>query len=267
MLPQRPLTPKRLLVLLGTAFLFFLALIISLLMSPQKAQNVPQVPTVALESPTAAFVSLISIIDTSTPTFLPTSVLDSTPTTIPDSFSITNITGHRQVYHLGCEASASVDWANYFGVTIYEYTFQTQLPHSDNPDYGFVGDVNSEWGQVPPYAYGVYAGPVADLLQKSYDLPAKAEKNYTLAEVKQQLADSKPVIVWIIGNMEWSPPTQYVDSEGRSTIVAAYEHVVILTGYDQDSITYMTNGRFFKVPTDVFLTSWGVLGNMAVIHD
>ena len=189
----------------------------------------------------------------------------SIATTIPDSFYI-KISGHRQVYHLGCEASASVDWANYFGVSIYEYTFQVSLPHSDNPDYGLVGDVNSVWGQVPPYAYGVYAGPVADLLQK-YGLNAKAVKGYTLAEIKQKLAESKPIIVWVIGNMEGGVPANYTDSQGRTTIVAAYEHVVILTGYSQDSIRYMTNGRFYDTPTSVFLNSWGVLGNMAVIYE
>ena len=189
----------------------------------------------------------------------------SIATTIPDSFYI-KISGHRQVYHLGCEASASVDWANYFGVSIYEYTFQVSLPHSDNPDYGFVGDVNSVWGQVPPYAYGVYAGPVADLLQK-YGLNSKAVKGYTLAEIKQKLAESKPIIVWVIGNMEGGVPANYTDSQGRTTIVAAYEHVVILTGYSQDSIRYMTNGRFYDTPTSVFLNSWGVLGNMAVIYE
>ena len=190
----------------------------------------------------------------------------STPLALPESFYIKDIVGHRQTYHLGCEASAAVDWAGYFGVPIIEYTFQVGLPHSDNPDFGFVGDVNSVWGQVPPYAYGVYSGPVADLL-RDYDLPADSVKNYTLEQVKQKLSESKPIIVWVIGNMVWSPATEYVDSQGNKTIVAAYEHVVILTGYDQGTIRYMSNGVFYDTPTDVFLKSWGVLGNMAVVHE
>jgi len=43
--------------------------------------------------------------------------------------------------------------------------------------------------------------------------------------------------------------------------------VVILTGYNPTHLRYMNNGKFFDVPIDVFLTSWGVLGNMAVIYD
>jgi hypothetical protein len=69
--------------------------------------------------------------------------------------------------------------------------------------------------------------------------------------------------------MEWSPAETYIDSEGRSVTVAAYEHVVILTGYDTraDTIRFMSNGVFYDVPTQTFMTSWGVLGNMAVIFD
>jgi uncharacterized protein YvpB len=202
-----------------------------------------------------------------TPTTRTTPVAISTYK-VPDSFYITSISGHRQAYSLGCEASSAVDWANYFGVSIIEYTFQVSLPHSDNPDYGFVGDVNSEWGQIPPYAYGVHSGPVADLLNE-YGLPAKSVKGYTLDEVRMQLSQGKPIIAWVIGKMEWSAPESYIDSEGRTTTVAAYEHVVILTGYDveADTIRFMSNGVFYDVPTQTFLTSWDVLGNMAVIYD
>jgi uncharacterized protein YvpB len=228
-------------------------------------------PTESIPSPTptiTVFFSPTTLPATDTPTPQLTVLPSSTPTSVPvpDSFYIIGIIGHQQVYHLGCEASAAVDWANYFSVPIYEYTFQVSLPHSENPDYGFVGDVNSEWGQVPPYAYGVYAGPVADLLQQ-YGLPAKAVKGYTLEEVKAKLADAKPIIVWVIGNIEGGVPAEYTDSQGRTTIVAAYEHVVILTGYSTDSIRYMTNGKIFDTPTEVFLNSWGILGNMAIIYE
>ena len=186
----------------------------------------------------------------------------------PESFHIKGLIGHKQAYSLSCEAATAVDWAGYFDVDILEYDFQVALPHSENPDYGFVGDVNSPWGQIPPYAYGVHSGPVADLLVE-YGLPAKSVKGYTLDEVRQQLSESKPVIAWVIGRMVWSPSVEYVDSEGRTAVVAPYEHAVILTGYDitADTIRFMSNGKFYDVPTETFLTSWAVLGNMAVIHE
>lgn len=185
----------------------------------------------------------------------------------PTSHYIRNITGHSQYYYLSCESSAAIDWAWFFKVNIYESTFQADMPRSDNPDYGYVGDFSTRvWGQIPPYSYGVHAEPIAEGL-RAYDLPAKAVKNYSLDEAKQMLSQDKPIIVWIIGNLEYSEPVEYVDKEGRVAIVAPFEHVVILTGYDEDSIRYMNNGKFYDAPTEVFSTSWGVLGNMAVIYD
>jgi uncharacterized protein YvpB len=186
----------------------------------------------------------------------------------PDAFRIKGLIGHKQAYSLSCEAATAVDWAGYFGVDIMEYDFLVALPISENPDYGFVGDVNSPWGQIPPYAYGVHSGPVAELLVE-FGLPAKSVKGYTLDEVRQKLSESKPVIAWVIGRMVWSPSVEYVDSEGRIAVVAPYEHAVILTGYDviADTIRFMSNGKFYDVPTETFLTSWAVLGNMAVIHE
>jgi uncharacterized protein YvpB len=106
-----------------------------------------------------------------------------------------------------------------------EFEFQYKLPLSDNPDLGFVGDVNSPWGQVPPYGYGVHAGPIADLLN-AYGIPAKAYKGYTLEQIKTQIAAGKPVIAWVIGNVVGGVPYEYTDKHGSKTIVAAYEHVV-----------------------------------------
>lgn len=185
----------------------------------------------------------------------------------PESHYIWGIVGHAKHYYLSCESSAAVDWAWFFGVNIYESTFQADMPRSDNPDLGYVGDYTTRrWGQIPPYSYGVHAGPIAEGL-RAYDLPALAVKGYTLDEIKQKLSEDKPIIAWIIGNLEYSKPVEYVDQAGNTVIVAPYEHVVILTGYNAESVRYMNNGKFFDAPTEVFLTSFGVLGNMVVIHE
>ena len=206
---------------------------------------------------------------TPTPTAEPTSAPSPTVEehVFPPTAMISNISGHKQTYELGCEASAAVDWAGFFGVPIYESTFQFDLPLSDNPELGFVGNVTTDgWGQIPPDAYGVHAPPIAELLRE-YGLPARAVQGMTIEEVKAELAEGNPIIAWVIGNMVYSEPVVYVDQAGNSVVVAPHEHVVILIGYDETSITYMNNGKFYAVPTDVFLTSWGVLGNMAVIYD
>ena len=231
----------------------------------QAATKVPTVSSSTTPTPTQTLEPALPPVATETPSSSPTA--PNPTSTYPDSHYISPIVGHKQTYELGCEASAAVDWAGYFGVPIFESTFQYALPLADNPDYGFVGEVTTDgWGQIPPYAYGVHAGPIADALVE-FGLPARAVTNFSIEEIKQNLSENKPIIAWVIGNIEYSEPVEYTDSEGRTAIVAPYEHVIILTGYNQTHLRYMNNGKFYDVPIEVFLTSWGVLGNMAVIYD
>jgi uncharacterized protein YvpB len=190
----------------------------------------------------------------------------STPPSYPPSHYITDISGHKQFFSIGCEAGVAKDWAHFFGVEINEYNFQYELPLSDNPEKGFVGDVNAPWGQTPPYGYGVHAGPVADLLRK-YGLPARAGKNMTVEQIKAEIALDHPVIAWVIGNVVGGVPAVYTDKEGDTVVVAAYEHVVLVTGYNLDTLRYNSNGKFYEVPMAVFENSWGVLENMGIIYD
>jgi uncharacterized protein YvpB len=183
---------------------------------------------------------------------------------VPAEHILGYLRGHHQLLAIDCEAAAAVDWAKYFGVSIDERDFQQNLPLSDNPDYGFVGSVNTVWGKLPPNGYGVYAGPVADLLN-FYGAPAKAYKGYSLDLVKEKLAQDIPVIAWVTGNVAEGKPLVYIDPQGRPVIVAAFEHVVILTGYTPSHIRYISEGVTQFATTRAFLSSWGVLGNMVVV--
>jgi uncharacterized protein YvpB len=183
---------------------------------------------------------------------------------IPDSHYVWNIWGHRQYFPIGCEASAADDWAWYFGVDVNEFNFQMELPVSENPDFGFVGSVDGPWGQVPPYAYGVHAAPVAQVLRENYGINAVAIKGYTLEEIKKEIASDQPVIAWVIGNCVGGVPYEYIDPEGNSVVVAAYEHVVIVTGYNEETIRYMNNGKFYDIQYEYFNNSWSILGNMVI---
>jgi uncharacterized protein YvpB len=183
---------------------------------------------------------------------------------VPEEHFIWNIWGHRQFFDIGCEASAVRDWAHYFGVEIHESNFQFQLPASDNPDFGFVGSVTDPWGQVPPYSYGVHAYPVANLLRSNFGMNVRGVKGFTLEQLRKEIAGNRPVIAWVIGNVVGGIPYDYKDKQGRHVMVAAYEHVVIVTGYTRDSIRYMNNGRFYDIPSRNFENSWKILENMVV---
>jgi uncharacterized protein YvpB len=149
----------------------------------------------------------------------------------PDSASISGVVGHPQTYSLSCEARSAVDWMAFWGISASEDDFISRLPRSANPDLGFVGHINDGWGSIPPRGYGVHAEPVAALLRE-YGLEAEARRDLSWDDLRVEIAVGRPVIVWVIGQMWPGKPRSYTDEEGHNTIVASFEHTMILTGYD-----------------------------------
>jgi Uncharacterized protein conserved in bacteria len=184
---------------------------------------------------------------------------------LPVSASTGLTYGHMQSHNLSCESRSAADWAAFFGVDFSENAFQNQLPHSDDPDAGFVGDPDGAEGQTPPQSYGVHAGPVAALLDQ-YGLNAVAKHQFTYDELRRQIAAGHPVIVWVYGNVWYGiAPFSYTASDGHTTNVIPFEHTVIVTAYDADSVTMLDGNLNYSRPTAQFLSSWSSLGNMAVI--
>ncbi len=245
-------------------YTLFLISMIALSCAPAQALEGYATPETVMSVVSATAQPSATNSPTSTQTLTPTLTQTLTPT-LPAAFIIENMTARKQALPLDCEAAAAVDWAQFFGVEINEYEFQHSLPVSDNPDKGFVGWSTGPWGQVPPYAYGVHAGPVAEVL-RDYGLNAVAVKGMTLEQVKAELAAGRPIIAWVIGNCVGGVPFEYTDEEGDTATVAAYEHVILLYGYEGDQIYYFNAGKRYQIPADVFMNSFGVLGNMAIIQ-
>jgi uncharacterized protein YvpB len=185
------------------------------------------------------------------------------PATLPESARVSGVVGHRQALPLSCESRSAADWAAFFGVAVDELAFLGSLPLSDDPDHGFVGDVNGEWGSLPPGAYGVHAAPVARLL-RSYGLPAESRRYMTWDNLRAEIAAGRPVIVWVTGHVEAGQGEVYTAGDGRRTIVARFEHTVIVIGYDADSVLVVDGANTYRRSLERFLASWGALRNMAV---
>lgn len=216
---------------------------------------------------------------TSTPTVTATPTLSATPTKkptrtpkptetrppLPASAYIENINGHPMISLLDCEARASVDWANFFGTPIDEREFLDNMPRSDNPEKGFVGNWWDPAGNIPPYSYGIHAGPIAEML-RNYGLEAHAGKHLKLEDLLYEIAAGRPVIVWVVGPVQ---PAQIgveytAASDGEKTIVAPYQHTVILIGYDENTVLIQDGAMHYTRSRADFEISWGVLQNMAV---
>ena len=213
--------------------------------------------------------------ETSRPTSQPTITSTSNPpsTTTPtitptalDKSTIPGIKGRWAAFNLDCEVRSAVDWAAYFGVQIDEISFFNALPRSDDPDLGFVGDVNAPWGSIPPEAYGVHAEPVAVLL-KDYGLEALAVRDLSWDQLRAEISQGRPVIAWVVGRVGRGTPVPYTASSGRMTIVARFEHTVIVTGYSKTEVSVLDGYWAYTREIGDFLDSWEVLGNMAIIWD
>jgi len=186
----------------------------------------------------------------------------------PNEAHVNGVVGHAQQWNLSCESRSASDFAAFFGVDVSEaqvLAYVTKNPRTDNPNYGFVGNPNGSWGQIPPNAYGVHSNPIEGALL-SYGLTAYGERNLTWDFLRSEIAYGRPVIVWIIGSMWPGTPVQYTDSLGRKVIVAAYEHSVILVGYNKTTVWVVdsADGLTKSYPLSSFLNSWSVLENQAV---
>lgn len=184
------------------------------------------------------------------------------PPSLPQA-SVNGVTGKDQSLPLDCESRSAVDWAAFFGYRIDELEFFNRLPHSDNPDKGFVGNVYGEWGQIPPNPYGVHAEPVANLLRE-YGLSAYARRPLQWEQLKAEISAGIPVIVWVIDSITNGIPIYYTPSDGLTTIVARYEHTVIVIGYSNSNVYYLNGDTTYTTSITQFLDSWSALGNMAI---
>ncbi|MBX3049682.1 MAG: LysM peptidoglycan-binding domain-containing protein [Anaerolineales bacterium] len=187
---------------------------------------------------------------------------------IPDQAYISSFVGRAQTYSLSCESRSAADWGAYWGVYIDETEFLNRLPRSDDPNKGFVGDVNGPWGYIPPAAYGVHAAPVAELLRE-YGLDAQAETGLRWDDLRAEIAAGRPAIVWVIGTVWAGTPRDYTTKAGDTVTVANNQHSMVLIGYDESRVHLVDalTGYTITHPLQNFLASWSVLGNMAVIGE
>lgn len=185
---------------------------------------------------------------------------------LPPAAMVDGVIGHPQQRQLSCESRSATDLGAYWGASFTEDAFFRRLPKSDNPQRGFVGDVDRPAGSMPPVGYGVYGGPIAATL-RSLGLDARAYRAMELNMLKQELAAGRPVVVWATYDMQLPGSETWVSSDGVASTVVRWQHTFIAIGYDQSGLylidAYDGATKYFSY--EAFVPAWEQLDRMVVI--
>ena len=176
--------------------------------------------------------------------------------------------GNPQGRRLSCESRSAADLLAAHGLPGTEADVFARLPRSDNPDLGFVGDVDGPAGRLPPQGYGVHAAPIAAAL-RSFGLDATAVRDRDLAWLRSETDAGRPVIAWVTGSCSPSRAVDLVDARGLPFRAVPGEHTVLVVGVRGTSVLVLdpADGRRTTFEADEFDAAWALLGRRAVHAD
>lgn len=175
------------------------------------------------------------------------------------------VEGRAQGRSLSCESRSAVDLLGFYGIRVTEETFLASLPRSDNPDLGFVGDVNGPGEQLPPAGYGVHVDPVARAIRQ-YGLIVDAHRGKDLAWLRSELRAGRPVLVWATGQLDAPAGVRMRGADGRDFTAVRGEHTFIVVGAGPGELVLLdpATGREKRVFDQQFDASWATLGRTAI---
>ncbi len=155
---------------------------------------------------------------------------DAAPEPLPPEARL-SVARQKQSHSLSCESSATAMAAQYHGVPLTEAQVLAALPRDDNPHLGFRGNMDGPVGDIKDY--GVYAGPILDMLNSSGLNAWPVEGG--LDGIKAAIARGHPVIAWITYDCQYSTPVpRTIGSEVVSLV--PYQHTVVITGYNGNGV-------------------------------
>ena len=173
------------------------------------------------------------------------------------------VPNYVQQRNLSCEyASVHIATAAWGGDGISEYSLDSAVGWSDNPHYGYRGDITGWWGNTTDY--GVYAEALAAALpQFGYD----GETFYGQGDASaltSRLDAGIPTLTWI---GEWGDTGFYeTGADGSSFLLVPGAHVVVAYGYDAGGvyISDPASGTNRYYDWGHFMAMWNVFDGMAL---
>ncbi len=174
---------------------------------------------------------------------------------------VSGVPFYAQQRSLSCEyASLQIATAAY-GDEISEYAFDDMVGWSDNPHWGYRGDITGGWGNTTDY--GVYAEPLADVLP-AFGFSGEVfytggDTSYLISKIDADV----PVLVWL---GLWGDQSIIDETDGVTYKVTAGMHAVVAYGYDDDGIWVsdpaVGSPRHYTWSDFVYM--WSVLDGMSL---
>ena len=182
---------------------------------------------------------------------------------IPASQTINGMPANGQTWNLSCEYAATSAATAYYGQTIAQQTFATDIGFDANPNIGFRGSLTGQWGGTTDY--GIYPAPILkDLIAHgfahSYSFRANADM------LRAAIGKDHPVVVWVDESSDNAPRYQG-EENGETYLLVPDEHAVTAYGYTESGIMVMDPaiGGYRTIAWPTFMTAWAQLDDMALV--
>lgn len=174
---------------------------------------------------------------------------------------IDGVPAHQQERNLSCEYAAVQIATSVFGDPIYEDDYLNSAPQSDNPHYGFRGDIDGPWGVTDDY--GIYAEALVPNLE-AHGYVGEVSYGADASYLQSEIDAGHPTLVWIATRGD----TGFYDTDvdGSTFKLVPFEHVVVAYGYDETGV-YISdpgNASYQHLSWSWFLDAWSVMDGMAL---
>lgn len=174
--------------------------------------------------------------------------------------TVPNVWTYQQERSLSCEYAALSIATGALGTWVNEYRFESVVPQSVNPHWGYRGNINGAWGNTDDY--GVYASALVPALQHF-------GFNGTVfyggkADLMAAIDRGEPALVWIGlgGDLSHNEYT----ADGTRFQLTRYMHVMVAYGYDSWGV-YLSDpgtGSYKSYSWGDFLWMWDIMDGMAL---
>jgi len=173
---------------------------------------------------------------------------------------IPGIITYAQQRNLSCEYAAVAIATGTLGNWVSEYDIEAQIGLSDNPHWGYRGDITGAWGNTTDY--GIYAEALVPALN-AYGFSGEVSYDGRDA-LTAQIAAGHPTIVWL--GLWGDQSVDEYTADGTRYQVTAGMHVMVAYGYDDGGV-YLSDpatGGLRYYDWGTFQWMWDVMDNMAL---